>query len=84
MKKRIVLVFIIFILILVCGNNIDNADSGSKPSIYIKIDNLNTDNYLIDLFEYSKVKEGETIISTMSETYFGQIAEERRYHTTTS
>ncbi len=58
MKKRIVLIFIICLIMIPLKAK---ADIGPKPSIDIKIDNLKTKNYLIDLFVYDK--EGKAFSS---------------------
>lgn len=83
MKKIQEIFFIIFILILLLGNNIVSADMGNKPSINIKIKNIKTNNYLIDLFEYSK--DGEEFYSggdpkNLTIWNFNEIAEQRRNH----
>ena len=53
MKKFIKVTYIIiFIFLLIGFSNITYADSGPKPSITIKIENLKTTNYIIDLFTY--------------------------------
>ena len=54
MKKIVAIIFIIFILILVLGNNIVNADMGPKPSITIHLKGINTTNYIIDLLVYDE------------------------------
>ena len=83
MKKIQEIIFIIFILIILLGNSIVSADMGNKPSINIKIKNIKTNNYLIDLFEYSK--DGEEFFSggdpkNLTIWNFNEIAEQRRNH----
>lgn len=60
MKKITYKLLIIFILIFCIINIFSNkvqADLGPKPSITIKIKNINSDNYIIDLFVDSKSNE---------------------------
>lgn len=83
MKKLIGKTFVLFIFILILGNSIVSADMGNKPSINIKIKNIKTNNYLIDLFEYSK--DGEEFYSggdpkNLTIWNFNEIAEQRRNH----
>ena len=54
MKKIIGKTFIMFIFILLLGNNIVNADMGPKPSITINLKGINTTNYIIDLLVYDE------------------------------
>ena len=58
MKKKLFLIFIICLIMIPLKAK---ADIGPKPSIDIKIDNLKTKNYLIDLFVYDK--EGKAFSS---------------------
>ena len=54
MKKRRIMVVLIFMVLIMCiFPNIVKADMGPKPSITIKIKNLKTNNYLIDLLIYA-------------------------------
>ena len=73
LKKSKILTILSFISIILLGfNYIVNADMGPKPSITIHLKNLETDNYIIDLFvdyDYS---------SNMSGMNFNSIAEVRR------
>lgn len=54
MKKIIGKTFIMFIFILLLGNNIVNADMGPKPSSTIHLKGMNTQNYIIDLLVYNE------------------------------
>ena len=89
MKKLIGKTFILFIFILILGNNIVSADMGNKPSIDIKITNLNTDNYIIDLFEENE--EAKNLFEMYSQRLPGQkipvsdeFAKQRRNNISTS
>ena len=54
-NKRVVMLMFIFIaLIINIFPNVVNADMGEKPSITIKIKNLETNNYIIDLLTYAE------------------------------
>lgn len=53
--KKIMLFIILLISILAIPTNVF-ADEGPKPSIDVKIKNLKTKNYIIDLFVYDKEK----------------------------
>ena len=53
--KKIMLFIIILISIIVIPTNIF-ADTGPKPSIDVTVKNLNTTNYILDLFVYDKEK----------------------------
>lgn len=57
MKKIIGIIIIIFILIMILGNNIVSADTGRKPSITIQLENMTTSNYIIDLLVYDETGE---------------------------
>ncbi len=75
MKKFIKVTYIIiFIFLLIGFSNITYADMGPKPSITIKIKNLKTTNYIIDLFTYT---EGDDF-STSEIEYFNSIEEHMR------
>ncbi len=81
MKKFIKVTYIIiFIFLLIGFSNITYADVGSKPSITIKIKNLKTTNYIIDLFTYIENDDfSKTLINDVSEIkYFNSVAERRR------
>ena len=52
MKNKIMLFIIILVSIIIPINVF--ADTGPKPSIEVNIKNLNTTNYLLDLFVYDK------------------------------
>lgn len=57
-NKIIRIIRIAFLFLLFTGLvYVVNADMGNKPSINIKIKNITTDNYLIDLFEYAETNE---------------------------
>ena len=56
-KCRILIVLSIIFLMLFGFNSIVNADMGAKPSITIKLENIKTDNYLIDLLIYDETGE---------------------------
>ena len=79
MKKFIKVTYIIiFIFLLIGFSNITYADSGPKPSITVKIENLETTNYIIDLFTY-KGRDDFTLFNDVSEIkYFNSVAEDRR------
>ena len=51
--KKLIKITCIFMFIFLFTNfsNVTYADFGNKPSITIKIKNLETTNYVIDLFE---------------------------------
>lgn len=53
LKKKLIGLSLIFIILMLLGSTIVNADMGNKPSIKMKINNLNTNNYIVDLFEES-------------------------------
>ena len=60
LKKNRIFIICIFIICIVCfigANYSSNADMGSKPSIRIKLKNMSTSNYIIDLFEYADESE---------------------------
>lgn len=60
MKKtivNIVLIIMVTIFLLIKFSNIAHADMGPKPSITIKLKNMTTDNYLIDLLVYDETGE---------------------------
>ena len=84
MKKFIKVTYII-IFILIGFSNIVYADGGPKPSITIKIENLNTSNYLIDLLVFDKSGTGyasntENQIKTLYNiNYDGWISEGTRW-----
>lgn len=66
MKKFIKVTYIIIFIFLFIGfSNITYADNGPKPSITIKIKNLKTTNYIIDLFTYQK--SDDSLINDESE-----------------
>lgn len=54
MLKRIFIIFIILVLVFPI---IIKADTGSKPSIEVKIKGIGTTNYLVDLFVYDENNE---------------------------
>ena len=56
-KFKIVIIFSIIFVMLLGVNSIVNADMGAKPSITIKLENIKTDNYLIDLLVYDETGE---------------------------
>ena len=56
-KCRILVVLSIIFLMLFGFNSIVNADMGAKPGITIKLENIKTDNYLIDLLVYDETGE---------------------------
>lgn len=81
MKKFFKVIYIIIFIFLLIGiSNITYADSGPKPSITIKIKNLKTTNYIIDLFTYTESDDFSTsLINDVSEIkYFNSVAEDRR------
>lgn len=53
MNKKLI-AFILIIISIVVFPTIVFADEGAKPSIDIKIKNINTTNYLVDLFVYDE------------------------------
>ena len=53
-KKIVMVVFSFIIFVISVFPNIVNADIGEKPSITIKINNLETNNYVIDLLTYAE------------------------------
>lgn len=56
--KILITLSIIFLVIVLLGSNyIVNADMGAKPSITIKLKNMKTKNYLIDLLVYDDTGE---------------------------
>lgn len=57
-KFRILITLSIIFVILLGYNSIVNADMGPKPSITIGLQNINTDNYIIDLLVYDETGEG--------------------------
>jgi hypothetical protein len=57
--KKIKLLIILLIGIILVPINVF-ADTGPKPSIDVKIKNLKTDNYIIDLFVYDKEKANKS------------------------
>lgn len=56
MKKIVSILKIstVFIILLMAFSNISNADMGPKPSITVKLKNMNTNNYIIDLFVFDE------------------------------
>lgn len=54
MKNRILTITIIFIVLVIGMINHVNADMGQKPSITIKLKNMSTTDYLIDLLVYDE------------------------------
>ncbi|MDR0978519.1 MAG: hypothetical protein LBL91_01020 [Lachnospiraceae bacterium] len=63
MKKivnNVIIGVIVIILVLINFSSIVYADMGPKPSITIKLENMNTDNYLIDLLVYDETGENYT------------------------
>lgn len=54
MMKKTKKIAIIFLLIILILTQISIADMGAKPSITIKLKNMNTTNYLIDLLVYDE------------------------------
>lgn len=54
MKKLLIFLLLVISIIAIPTNAF--ADTGPKPSIDVKIKNLNTENYIIDLFVYDKDK----------------------------
>ena len=63
MKIKILRIISIMILFIVLFGlfHIVNADMGSKPSITIKIKNLNDSNYIIDLLTVFKKAKGNSM-----------------------
>lgn len=53
MKKKLIILVIFLVLFMIMPVSI-YADMGAKPSIDIKIKNLNTTNYIVDLFVYDE------------------------------
>lgn len=53
-NRVVMLMFIFIVLIINIFPNVVNADMGEKPSITIKIKNLETNNYIIDLLTYAE------------------------------
>ena len=96
MKKYlfIITILITIIIILFGANNTSIADMGPKPSITIKLKNINTDNYIIDLFVYDETGNNyndkadyngygltnEDIIILHSLNYDGWISEGTRWN----
>lgn len=56
-KIKSILIVIFGLCIINIFTNTVNADMGDKPSITIKLKNMTTNNYLIDLLEYAESKE---------------------------
>ena len=54
LKNKIIIIFILTLGIIGSGIINVNADMGEKPSITIKLKNMTTDNYLIDLLVYDE------------------------------
>lgn len=65
-KCKVLITFSIMFLIIVLltSNYIVNADMGAKPSITIKLENMNTTDYLIDLLVYDE--KGDAYSSPMN------------------
>lgn len=64
---------IFLVVILLASQQIANADMGAKPSIRIHLKNMDTSNYIIDLFEnYNELKEKNEI-----NINFNEIAQNR-------
>ena len=59
-KCRILITLIIIVFMLLGFHSIVYADMGAKPSITIKLENIKTDNYLIDLLVYDETGEKYT------------------------
>lgn len=57
MKKIFIFILLLVSIIAIPTNVL--ADTGPKPSIDVTIKNLNTKNYIIDLFVYDKEKAGK-------------------------
>lgn len=80
-KKVVMLMFIFIALIINIFPNVVNADIGEKPSITIKIKNLETNKYIIDLLTYAE-KTGDYYSDSNFSNYgrtvhFDKIAKER-------
>lgn len=56
-KFFIICILIMFIIIFTGFNYNVSADMGPKPSITIRLKNIPTTNYVIDLFEYAEKVE---------------------------
>jgi len=76
-KIFITCILILFVTIFTGLNYTVNADMGAKPSITINLENMNTQNYLIDLLVYDE--SGENYASPLN--YNGKEGEQ--YNTTT-
>ena len=80
MKKGLLRVFfIVSLFILILGNGFVSADTGIKPSINIKINNIEKDDYIIDLFVYDNNTDGKK-----DSDYFQEYADLRRDYSKTS